>query len=124
MGEAIIVAWFDRCSSLQVDVDKASRVLYSGLQRMLDLGAINGLCGVPCGRGDILRLGLRRDAKRYLLACCAGYTLISEATYRRKHQVLCYSTTAPQTIAEPHKYQINACLGESRHSYLVLNEAL
>ena len=59
MSEATIMAWFQRRSSLQVDIDEASRVLYRGLQRMMDLGALKGLRGVPCKRGNILWLRLR-----------------------------------------------------------------
>eukprot|EP00904_Undaria_pinnatifida_P003200 jgi/Undpi1/12881/HiC_scaffold_7.g02547.m1 len=59
MSETTIMAWFQRCSSLQVDIEEASRVLYRGLQRMMDLGALKGLRGVPCKRGNILWLRLR-----------------------------------------------------------------
>lgn len=58
MGEAVIVAWFQQ-GSPQLDIGLTSRVLYRGLQRMMDLGVLRGLRGVPCGLGNILWLRLR-----------------------------------------------------------------
>ena len=56
MHEVTIVAWFRKHFPM---VGATSRVLYRGMQRVMDLGAVHSLRGVPCGYGDILWLSMR-----------------------------------------------------------------
>ena len=53
-GDNIIIKWLTYESSLK---GSTGRVLYRGLQRVLDFGALSGLNGVPCGaNGGLLWL--------------------------------------------------------------------
>lgn len=54
MGDTVIVAYLRRKGSL---VKETGRALYRGLERVMDLGAVAGLYGVPCGElGSTLHL--------------------------------------------------------------------
>ena len=48
LSDNIIIEWLRNRGSLK---GSTGRVLYRGLQRVLDLGALSGLVGVPCGVG-------------------------------------------------------------------------
>ena len=48
IGDAIIIAWLTQKGSLAGDT---GRVLYKGLQRVMDLGTLGALRGIPCGEG-------------------------------------------------------------------------
>jgi len=53
-GDNIIIRWLTEEGSLK---GSTGRVLYRGLQRVLDFGALGGLNGVPCGaNGGLLWL--------------------------------------------------------------------
>lgn len=53
-GDAIIIAWLRERGSL---VGDTGRVLYRGMQRVLDFGALGALSGIPPGEdGGILHL--------------------------------------------------------------------
>lgn len=53
-GDAIIIAWLRQSGSLAGDT---GRVLYRGMQRVLDFGALGALSGIPPGDdGGILHL--------------------------------------------------------------------
>lgn len=56
-GDAIIIAWLRKTGSL---IGDTGRVLYRGMERVLDLGALDWLSGIPCGEnGGILHLRLK-----------------------------------------------------------------
>lgn len=56
-GDAIIIAWLRRTGSL---VGETGRVLYRGLERVLDLGALDWLSGIPTGEhGGTLHLRMK-----------------------------------------------------------------
>lgn len=46
ISDNIIIRWLTERGSLK---GSTGRVLYRGLQRVLDLGALKGLVGAPCG---------------------------------------------------------------------------
>lgn len=57
ISDNIIVAWLSNAGSLK---GTTGRVLYRGLQRVLDLGALGGLTGSPCGdNGGLMWLKFR-----------------------------------------------------------------
>ena len=57
LNDHIIISWLSSKGSLR---GATGRVLYRGLQRVLDLGALSGLKGKPCGfNGGILWLKFR-----------------------------------------------------------------
>lgn len=55
-GDALIIQWLRQVCSLD-DHSSTGRVLYRGLQRVMDLGALGALRGRPCGEpGGVLHL--------------------------------------------------------------------
>lgn len=56
-GDTIIIAWLRARGSL---IGDTGRVLYRGMERVLDLGALGWLSGIPCGEnGGTLHLRLK-----------------------------------------------------------------
>lgn len=45
-GDCIIIAWLRKTGSI---VGETGRTLYRGMERVLDLGALDWMSGIPCG---------------------------------------------------------------------------